>query len=231
MTRYIERFSPRQRLEHFVGMVLFTILAVTGLPQKYADAGWAGWLVSVLGGIETVRWFHRTAGVLFSIMTAIHVGSAIAAVLRGVTSLSIIPTRQDFADAITNLRYYLGLTEHQARFDRFDFRQKFEYWGLLMGAAVVISTGWVLLFPIETASLLPGELIPVAQVAHSNEGLLAFLVVVVWHIYNAHLNPDVFPFDTTIFTGKISVERMEHEHPLELERLRAAGKTEEGPVA
>jgi hypothetical protein len=66
---------------------------------------------------------------------------------------------------------------------------------------------------------LPGQVIPAAQVAHSYEGLMAFLVVIVWHIYNAHLNPDVFPFDTTIFTGRISRERMRHEHALEYERL------------
>ncbi|MGE5344930.1 MAG: hypothetical protein ACM3JH_03155, partial [Acidithiobacillales bacterium] len=53
----------------------------------------------------------------------------------------------------------------------------------------------------------------------SNEGLMAFLVVITWHIYNAHLSPDVFPFDTCIFTGRISRERMHHEHPLELARL------------
>ena len=66
---------------------------------------------------------------------------------------------------------------------------------------------------------LPGTLVPVAMVAHSNEGLLAFLTILIWHIYNAHLNPDVFPFDTTIFTGRISLERMHHEHPRELERM------------
>jgi formate dehydrogenase subunit gamma len=65
---------------------------------------------------------------------------------------------------------------------------------------------------------LPGELIPAAQVAHSNEGLLAFLVVLIWHIYNAHLNPDVFPMDLSIFSGRISKERMMKEHPLEQAR-------------
>jgi hypothetical protein len=48
---------------------------------------------------------------------------------------------------------------------------------------------------------------------------MAFLVVIVWHIYNAHLNPDVFPFDWSIFTGKISRHRMIEEHPLELARI------------
>jgi hypothetical protein len=38
------------------------------------------------------------------------------------------------------------------------------------------------------------------------------------------LNPDVFPFDTSIFTGRISRHRMEHEHPLELERAESPEK-------
>jgi hypothetical protein len=195
MTAYVERFSPRQRLEHFVGMVLFTVLAVTGLPQKYADAGWASWLVGALGGIETVRWFHRTAGVLFSIMTAIHVGSAIATVLRGTASLSIVPTRQISPTPSPICRYHLGSIDHQARFDRFDFRQKFECWGLLMGAAVVDQhrLGAPVSNPDGVAAA--GRADWWRRSHTSNERLLAFLVVVVWHIYNAHLNPDVFPFD------------------------------------
>lgn len=220
MKPYVTRFSRRQRLEHVGVMTLFILLSLTGLPQKFYDSGWAQAIILGLGGIDRVRWIHRLSGVLFALLTAVHMTTAIGLVLLGRSGLSLVPTKQDFLDAITTLRYYLGVSEVQAKFDKFDYKQKFEYWGLVLGAVIVISTGFVLLFPMATARLLPGQVIPAAKLAHGNEGLMAFLVVILWHIYNAHLNPDVFPFDTTIFTGKISVDRLHHEHPLEYDRLK-----------
>jgi cytochrome b subunit of formate dehydrogenase len=220
MTTYLQRFTLRQRLEHLFVMSLFIVLSITGLPQKFFDAGWAHWFINAVGGIDRVRWFHRIAGLSFAGMTALHLMNNIYAVAAGKAPLSIVPNRKDFEDAIQTLNYYLGRSDEPARFDRFDYRQKFEYWGLVLGAAVVIVTGLILYFPIPFTKLFPGALIPAAKVAHSNEGLMAFLVVILWHIYNAHFNPDVFPFDKTIFTGKISLERMQHEHPLELERIK-----------
>jgi formate dehydrogenase subunit gamma len=219
MTREIVRFSRRQRLEHVAVMTLFTVLALTGLPQKFFEYGVSQWLIDAWGGVDRARWFHRTAGLLFAALAVIHIGGAVWDVLSGQARLSIVPNRKDFSDAVVQLRFYLGVSDEQPRFDRFDYRQKIEYWGLVFGAVIVISTGVILLWPVAAARLLPGEVIPAAKVAHSNEGLLAFLVVILWHVYNAHFNPDVFPYDPTIFTGRISVERMQHEHPLELERL------------
>ncbi len=227
MSDYVLRFSLRQRVEHFCVMTLFIVLSVTGLPQKFFQASWAAGLIQVLGGIDRVRWFHRAAGISFAVLTAVHLMTAIGLVASGRAAFSIVPTRKDFTDAIETLRYYLGLSERPARFDRFDYRQKFEYWGLVLGAVVVIATGLILYFPIAFTRFFPGELVPAAKAAHGNEGLMAFLVVILWHIYNAHLNPDVFPFDTTIFSGRISRERMRHEHPLEYDRMKAIEGTEE----
>ena len=215
----VTRFSVLERFEHFSVMTLFAVLALTGFPQKFYDHRWAQVLTGWLGGVDTARWFHRAAGIAFGALLVLHLVRLVYSVVRGTTLLSMVPTRQDFADAVQTIRYYLRLTDTPAKFDRFDYRQKFEYWGLILGSFIVVGTGLVLLFPIQTALLLPGQVIPAAYVAHSQEGLMAFLVVIVWHIYNAHLSPDVFPFDTSIFTGEISVERMHHEHPLELERI------------
>jgi formate dehydrogenase subunit gamma len=220
------RFSVLQRFEHLAMMLIFIVLSFTGFPQKFYDHHWAQVVIGWLGGVDTARWFHRAAGVLFGLLVVAHVTRLVVDVARGKAALTMVPSKQDFRDAVQTLRYYVGAADKPAKFDRFDYRQKFEYWGLLLGSTIVVGTGLVLLFPILTARLLPGEVIPAAYLAHSQEGLMAFLVVIVWHIYNAHLSPDVFPFDTSIFTGKISIERMHHEHPLELERRQPAPERE-----
>jgi cytochrome b subunit of formate dehydrogenase len=226
MTRYFVRFTTFQRTQHAVVVVLFTALCVTGLPQKYFESGWAAWLLGLMGGVDRARWLHRAAGLAFTALLVLHVGDLLLRLARGTAPVSMAAHRKDVTDALTTLRYYLGVGDRQARFDRYDYKQKFEYWGMMLGSVVVVVTGLILLYPIQSTQWLPGAAVPVAVVAHSSEGLLAFLTIITWHIFNACLTPEVFPLDTSIFTGRISEERLRHEHPLEYERLVAPDRAD-----
>ena len=219
------RFNLRQRVEHLLIMLLFLLLALSGFPQKFFDSGWAQWLIPHLGGIDRLRWLHRVSGILFTLVAAAHLAVVVSLVVRQRMEVNMVPIKKDFRDAICMLRYYLGVSDEYPAFDRYDYRQKFEYWGLVLGGMVMMATGFVLYAPILFTRWLPGEIIPAAKVAHGSEGLLAFLVVILWHVYNAHLNPDVFPFDPSIFTGRISLERMRKEHALEYARTIASVET------
>jgi cytochrome b subunit of formate dehydrogenase len=219
MSNYIVRFNLQQRIEHFVTMVTFALLCLTGLPQKFYTTGWAHVLVDLFGGVDATRWIHRITGLVLAVSTIVHFSNGILIMLSKKQYFSMVPTKKDFEDAILQLKYYLGMTEQHPQYDRYTYKEKFEYWGLVMGNIIMVTTGFILFFPVKAAMIIPGQFIPAAKVAHSNEGLMAFFVITIWHIFNAHLNPDVFPFDASIFTGKVARERYLHEHPLELARL------------
>ncbi len=214
----ITRFSRAQRIEHVLVMVLFVTLCVTGFPQKFFTHGWAATLVHLLGGIDRTRLIHHLAGYTLAAVTVVHFASALVFMFDRSRPFSMMPTRKDFEDVFRQLRNYLG--EGPAPlYDRFSYKEKFEYWGLVMGNVIMISTGLLLCFPLQVTALLPGVLIPAAKMAHSNEGLMALLVITCWHMFNVHMNPEAFPLDPVIFTGKMTRERYEHEHPLELARM------------
>jgi formate dehydrogenase subunit gamma len=68
-----------------------------------------------------------------------------------------------------------------------------------------------------------------AKAAHGLEALLAVASIITWHMYNTHLAIGVWPLDTSIFTGRISLERMMEEHPLEYQRMLEAAPVVEEP--
>ncbi len=222
LTGYIRRFSRFRIIEHQANAITFMVLVVTGLSQKFHDSSLAEWIIMNLGGIDNTRFIHRTTGLIFAFLTIQHVLVASYGLLFRKWRPTMVINVKDFIDAVDNLKYYFGITDHPARCDRYDYKQKFEYWGVVVGGMLMIATGLVLWFPTRVfmfIPLLPGQIIPAAKAAHTNEAMLAILVIVIWHIYNSVFSPEVFPLDTTIFTGKISIERMVHEHPLEYERL------------
>ena len=78
-------------------------------------------------------------------------------------------------------------------------------------------TGFVLWFENQFAKIV----FDVSETIHLYEAWLAFLAIIVWHLYYVIFNPDVYPLNMTWWTGTVSEADMEHEHPRELERLIA----------
>lgn len=221
--RLFTRFNLSQRIQHIVQIISFSTLCLTGIPQRYNQHPVAEFIIQTMGGIDVVRTIHRTMAVVFILETIYHaIEVAFLLLTKRARPFDMLPTPKDAFDALQMLLYFVGLRKERARFGRYDFRQKSEYLSLIWGGFVMIVSGSMMWFPVIATRYLPGELVPAAKAAHSGEGLLAFLAILIWHMYSAHLGPDVFPFDKTVFTGKISEERMLHEHPLEYERIIAA---------
>jgi formate dehydrogenase gamma subunit len=213
--REFVRFSLSQRLEHLMTMLCFGALLLTGLPQKFSDASISIWVVNSLGGIDNVRLIHRLFATVFIFSAFYHVGAVGLSVIRSKFNPSMVPTLRDFVDALVMLRYSVGLTNSKPLFGRYDYRQKFEYWGIVYGGIIMIVSGLTLWFPTYVTRILPGEIVPAAKEMHAGEALLALLVIVTWHMYSVLLSPSHFPGDWSIFTGKISDEKIKEEHPLE----------------
>jgi formate dehydrogenase gamma subunit len=230
---YFLRFSPMQRTEHAVLMVTFIALAITGLAQRYSTVGWVEWLILRLGGIEYTRLIHRGFAVIFILSALYHFGYITYSYFIKHRNLPMLPTLKDFRDVVGALRYAFGFTDRLPQFGRFDYRQKFEYWGLIFGSTVIIVTGFILAFPVAITTILPGQVVAAAVEFHGFEATLAVLTIIIWHLYDVIFRPGVFPADTSIFTGKISRERMLEEHPLEYAEREAASATEgtDAPLA
>lgn len=201
-------------------MLSFTILAVTGLPQMFAEAEFAQNLIRWMGGIEFIRIVHRWAAFVLVVGSVYHLFTSSYRFFVKQEAMAMLPERKDGQDLIQWVRYNLGRTEHHPKMKKFNFGEKFEYWALVWGTTVMIITGFMLWNPIATTNILPGQIIPAAQAAHGGEALLAVLAIVVWHMYNVHLKH----FNPSMFTGNMPRDQMEEEHALELERLEKGGK-------
>ncbi len=209
--RYL-RFPLIRRIEHWTMAISFTILAVTGLPQKYADLAISEASIRLMGGIEAVRIIHRVAAVVLALVGIWHVGYALWHwyVRRG--ALTMLPGKEDALNAWQALRYNLGRSDEPPRQGFYTFEEKIEYWALIWGTVVMVVTGFFLWNPITAARILPGSWIPAAKAAHGGEALLAVLAIIIWHLYHVLVRT----FNRSMFTGYMTRKQMEHEHPLAL---------------
>lgn len=226
--RVVVRMEREQRIQHLLLLISFITLVVTGFALKFPDSLFAK---ALLMG-ETVRSvIHRIAGSVLIAVSLYHV-YYLAARKSGRSMLfHMLPEPKDATDIVTNLRYYFGLGGKPARFGRFTYGEKMEYWALVWGTFVMASTGLMLWFKVAAGNLVPRWWLDVATAIHFYEAILATLAIVVWHFYQVMFDPDISPMNWAWWDGKMSVEAYAHEHADDRETVQAAVKAMEAETA
>jgi cytochrome b subunit of formate dehydrogenase len=225
-TGFVLRFHRNDRLIHGTLMASFLTLALTGIPLLFPQAPWATTLAKLLGGYRVTGVLHRIAAATLMLVFTTHVVRLAHrlfvrkdyGMLWGPRSL--VPQPVDLVQMLQHFRWFVGLGP-RPRFDRYTYWEKFDYWSVFWGMAIIGSSGLLLWFPRFFAHFVPGWIFNVALVIHGEEALMAMVFIFTVHFFNGHLRPDKFPMDLVIFTGRVPIEELKHERPAEYERLLA----------
>lgn len=215
-----QRFNLHLRIQHIGLFVSFILLTITGLPIKFEQSAISHWIVSIFGGFDSMFTVHLAAAVVMLGVFVYHLlYLAILPVVLKKLSLAVLPNLKDFSDVIHDVQFLLGLRKKPPRFDRYSYKEKFDYWAVFWGIAIMGGSGLMMWFPQFTAQYVPRWVIDSARYAHTDEAILAISAVFIWHFFNVHLNPKFFPMNPVWYRGTITREEMEEDHPLELERF------------
>jgi cytochrome b subunit of formate dehydrogenase len=230
-----ERFTRLNRTLHILMIVSFIALALTGMTLKFSYTGWAAILSRMLGGFETAGYVHRASATLMFGLFATHLwdlnrkrkrehGGSLWRMLSGPDTMLF--TRRDLVELGQSLKWFVGAGP-RPRYGRWTYWEKFDYFAVFWGIFVIGATGLMLWFPVFFTRFLPGWLINVATIIHSDEALLATGFIFTVHFFNTHLRPEKFPMDTVVFTGRMPLAEFKRDKPAEYEELVATGRLQD----
>jgi cytochrome b subunit of formate dehydrogenase/nitrate/TMAO reductase-like tetraheme cytochrome c subunit len=178
--RQYMRFSSLPRQLHVLVIISFLGLAITGMTLKFSYLPWAQWLSRMLGGFESAGFIHRVGAVI----TFIYFGAHVIDLFKRkqlqkktwiqflLDANSMLPNRTDLREVIGTLKWFIGRGPRPA-YGRWTYWEKFDYFAVFWGVTIIGSSGMVLWFPEFFTLFLPGWLINVATIVHSDEALLA----------------------------------------------------------
>lgn len=245
------RMNLAERIQHWLLILTFLLLIVTGLPIFFFDFKLFKWLLPTGQAFYIRGIVHRVAAVVMILNLVWHLFYT-AFTKRGRNNLrEMLPKWKDMRDAFELFWHNIGITrflhrkgimkkffesrpywlfEILPRYGRYNFVEKFEYWALGWGSVVMIVSGFFMWQVELSLRFFPLWVHDIFIIVHGYEAMLAFLSVIVWHMYNVHLNPEVFPMSKVWLNGKITGKELRLLHPLEYEKIeteRRKARTEE----
>jgi len=230
---YVERFSLVHRVTHLLVIVSFMSLAITGMMLKFSGMAWAGFLSELIGGVKTAGTIHRLAALVTFGYFILHLTVLFKKKREAGRSWwqfifdknAMMFNLKDIKDFYATIKWFIGLGPRPA-YGRWTYWEKFDYFAVFWGVAVIGLSGLMLWFPEFFTLFLPGWFINIATIIHSDEALLAVGFIFTIHFFNTHLRPEAFPMDKVIFTGLVPLEEFKKDRPQEYAQLVEDGQLE-----
>jgi cytochrome b subunit of formate dehydrogenase len=243
---WFTRFPPFERFLHFLVVTSFLLLVITGMPLKFYYTDWAKVIFSVLGGAAVARTLHHFGALITFLYFGLHLVKLLTKTWQSRARLqggdlrskwtrligvlfgpdSMIPTWQDVKDFVAHQKWFFGKGP-KPQFDRWTYWEKFDYFAVFWGVFIIGMSGLIMWFPQFFSHFMPGWMINIALIVHSDEALLAAGFIFTIHFFNTHFRLEKFPMDTVIFSGRISKTELLHERRRWYERLLKAGRLDD----
>ncbi len=224
--RHVRRFPWFWRVAHLLFALTVMTLIATGMTLHHAHAPWAPLLAKLMGGPANMGWIHRGAALLMASLFLLHLLVLLPRLIRDKHFTwfgpdSLLPNRRDFRECGAMFRWFLGRGE-KPRFERWTYYEKFDYWAVFWGMALIGGSGVLLAFPHVAGAYFDGWVFNVALLLHGEEAFLAAVFLFTIHFFNNHFLPSRLPPpETVIFTGSDALEKLQKEHPAYHARLLA----------
>ena len=229
--RYFQKFTVHQRVQSIIQIVSVIVLALTGLPLRYAEYDWAKVLYAFFGGPDVTPNIHRAAGTILVSVFIYHTiywmvkfyknhicfliemkKLTVKNIIKEFLSQAMIMDKDDFKSVADHFKYILYISNKPAQYGRIMWKDKFEYYAQYWGITVIGLAGLALWWRDEVSHILPGIVFNAAYIMHSYEALLAVLFLFFIHWYHEYYSPEKFPIPTGFFSGYVSESQMIHEH-------------------
>jgi len=244
------RFTPFERFLHMLVVTSFLLLVITGMPLKFYYTDWARVIFRFIGGAGVARSLHHFGAIITFTYFGLHITALVRLLwrrrrlirhpatgrieplrfLRAVFGPdSMVPSIQDFRDFVAHQKWFFGKGP-RPQFDRWTYWERFDYFAVFWGVFMIGVSGLILWFPVFFTRFLPGWMINIAHVIHSDEALLAAGFIFTFHFFNTHFRIEKFPMDTVIFSGRISKTEMLHERRRWYDRLVAENRLQDFAV-
>ena len=251
------RMNVPERAQHILLIVSFPPLVLTGLPLMFYELR----IFKSIFGFEKAFYYrgvlHRAAAVILIADIVWHFAYTILTRRGRDNFKEMIPGAKDALDAVSLFGYNVGLSrwlyrkgillrffdrhpfwkfENPPEYGRYNFIEKLEYLSVAWGSIVMILSGFFMWNVELSLRIFPLWVHDIFVIAHGYEAMLAFLAIIIWHMYNVHLNPEVFPMSKIWLNGKITGHELKTLHVLEYRKILAereiaqgAGGAETGP--